>query len=541
MHVSGVARSCAEWKFISQKIRKDPWGETSLIVHITSSDKKRQAVPAFWAGGQEWRVRFTPEKKGNYTFITECADLSDKGLHGIQGTIKVAAAGNSDNVFIKHGAVRMAAGGKGFEHQDKTPFFWFADTWWMLMTGRVSWPDGFRTLTADRVKKGFTVVQTVLGFQPDTRPFDGQDANAGGSPWEKGFARINPAYFDECDLKIEWLVRSGIVPCILSGWGYDLIFMGEERMQLHWKYLVARYSAYPVIWCAAGETAMPFYLSKDGPKDSEFQKAAWTRIIRYIRKIDPFRRPLTTHPRQKSWEDITDPKVLDFQMLQVAHTAAVSCMLCFKFTEESRAKFPKVPVVNGEPPYEGHMGLNGPDVQRYAFWATMLSGAVGFTYGAAGIFQANDRARPAGHKPGGAAYDGDFWDEAIHFPGAAQLGRAKTLLAELPFQSFTPHPEWVTIGIRWGEEHYRPEFRAFCAGVPKVCRVVYIPARFYHWDGPLIKKLEPGIKYQAWYVNTVTGERIDLGAIKPDRNRSWQAPLMPFLHDWVLLMRKIIA
>ena len=74
-------------------------------------------------------------------------------------------SGGSGCKFGKRiGAVRMSAGGKGFENGDGTPFLWLADTWWMLITSRVSWLDGFRTLTADRSKKSFTVVQTVVGF-----------------------------------------------------------------------------------------------------------------------------------------------------------------------------------------------------------------------------------------------------------------------------------------------------------------------------------------------------------------------------------------
>jgi hypothetical protein len=408
-----------------------------------------------------------------------------------------------------------------------------------LHRGRVSWPDGFRLLTADRVKKGFTVVQTVLGFPPDTAPFSGQDANEGGSPWEKDFERINPRYFDEVDLRIEWLVRSGIVPCILGGWGYNLLFMGEERMLRHWKYLVARYGAYPVVWCLAGETAMPFYRSKDRSGDSQRQKDAWTRVARFVRESDTFKRPVSTHPRQRSWEDVEDPSLLDFHMLQVGHCAPYSLERCPTYLEEARSKFPNVPVVMAEPPYEGHMGVNGPDVVRYAFWASLLSGAAGFTYGAAGIFQANDRRRPAGKTPAGGAYDGVFWDEAIHFVGSCHVGKAKSLLVGLPFRRFKPHPEWIQVEATVWHEHYRPPYRAFAAGIPGDCRVAYIPARYYQWNGPKVQALEPGVPYRAWYCDTATGELVDLGDVRPDKGGCWQAPNLPFLHDWVFVMKRI--
>jgi len=538
MRVHAVAKTMAEWSFKSQKARKDPWGEISLTVNITSDDGRTWAVPAFWAGDQDWRIRFTPARPGTFRFKTECSDAADGGLHNIEGVIEAApAARDSENVFIRHGAVRVAAGHKGFEHEDGTPFLWLADTWWMLMTGRVSWPDGFRTLTADRVKKGFTVVQTVVGFQPDAAPFDGQDSNAGGSPWEKDFARINPRYFDECDLKIEWLVRSGILPCILGGWGYHLLMMTEERMRLHWKYIVARYGAYPVVWTLAGEVAMPFYLSKDGQGDTQRQKEAWTRIAKFIRGTDAFHRPLSAHPRYRSWEDLVDPSVLDYHMFQAGHFGAHSLEACSKCIQETRAGYPDVPIICAEPPYEQHMGFNGADVQRYAFWASMLSGAAGFTYGAAGIFQANDKDRPAGKKPGGGAYDGVFWDEAMHFPGSTHVSKAKALLAELPYWELEPHPEWAQVAPAWGHEHSKPPLRLFAGGVPGKWRIVYIPARYYDWNGPRILACEPGVKYRAWYFNTTSGELLELGDVKPDKEGCWQAPIVPFLFDWVLVMK----
>ena len=35
------------------------------------------------------------------------------------------------------------------------------DTWWMGLTQRLRWPEDFQSLAADRVRKGFSVVQIV--------------------------------------------------------------------------------------------------------------------------------------------------------------------------------------------------------------------------------------------------------------------------------------------------------------------------------------------------------------------------------------------
>jgi hypothetical protein len=37
---------------------------------------------------------------------------------------------------------------------------------------------------------------------------------------------------------------------------------GLDMVKRHWRNLVARYAAYPVVWCAAGEATMTYYLDR---------------------------------------------------------------------------------------------------------------------------------------------------------------------------------------------------------------------------------------------------------------------------------------
>ena len=48
------------------------------------------------------------------------------------------------------------------------------------------------------------------------------------------------------------------------------------------------------------------------------------------------------------------------------------------------------------------------------------------------------------------------------------------------------------------------------------CRVIYLPLRWYHWDGPLVCELEPGIHYRASYLEPDTFVRHELGEITGD-------------------------
>ncbi|MGN6101026.1 MAG: apiosidase-like domain-containing protein [Devosia sp.] len=526
-----------EWHLASARDYADPWSEVEVMAIVTGDDGTSLSVPAFWGGGAKWTLRIAVPRAGRWSIRTECSEPGDSGLHGRLAVLNAEAVPDGEaNALRRHGPVAMRADGQAFCHADGTPFYWLGDTWWMQSSERVAWPEDFGRLVDHRIRQGFTVAQIVLGFPPDTTPFDGRDANAGGSPWREGYASINPAFFDAVDRRLSTMIEAGLVPCILGSWGYHAMFMGAERMRAHWRYLVARYAAWPVIWCLAGEGAMPYYLSKDPAGETAALRALWPTIARQLRASDPYHRPITLHPRRNSWDDTEDPQSLDFFMIQPGHLPNAP-QNALQSLAEGRARFPGKIIVNAEPPYEGHAGTNLADVQRYSFWTSMLSGAGGYTYGAAGIFQANDRRRPTGDRPDGGAYDAVFWDEALGFPGAQQVAQGHALLASLGYERFEPHPEWAEIRLRWGAEAYPVAPRAFAAGVPGEVRLVYLPVRFYHWDGPLVRDLEPDGEYEAAYINPISFERHEIGPVAAS-DGTWRGPTLPHMQDWLLLLTR---
>ena len=100
--------------------------------------------------------------------------------------------------LFQHGPLRTSSDKRHFEHDDGTPFFWLGDTWWFGLCKRFGWPEDFKALTADRVKKGFTVVQITSGLNPEatgggTSPFDPRSMNEAGYAWEMGIPGSIPA------------------------------------------------------------------------------------------------------------------------------------------------------------------------------------------------------------------------------------------------------------------------------------------------------------------------------------------------------------
>jgi hypothetical protein len=520
-------RQILELPFRSTKKYGDPFNDVEVDV-IFSGPAGDLRVPAFWAGDHTWRVRFAPPEPGAYTFRSVCTDAANTSLHAVTGSLQAAPYAGR-NPLLRHGPLKVSSNRRYLEHADGSPFFWLGDTWWMGLTRRLRWPHDFQRLTLDREQKGFSVIQIVAGLFPDMDAFDPRGENEAGQSWEPGFARINPAFFDWADLRIGYLVDRGLLPCILGCWGYYLPKMGAQRMQQHWRYIVARWGAYPVVWCLAGEGSMPWYLSQNPEQERAALKTGWTGIARYLRGIDPYRRLITTHPSRTARESVDDPTVLDFNMLQTGHSDRKSIPNTVRTMVAERQAEPILPVINGEVTYEGIFEASREEVQRFMFWACMLSGAAGFTYGANGIWQVNTREQPYGPSPHGRSWGNTPWDEAAALPGSRQLGHAAALLRSLPWWRMEPHPEWVE--PRWTADNYELNY---AAGIPGELRIVFMPMQ---WNPPTIVRLEPKVNYRAFLFDPSTAARHDLGRIE-SREGAWKTPTPPTARDWVLVMGK---
>lgn len=527
----GVQNCTTELVFSSSKAYADPFNDIEFDVLFIDPDGRELKVPAFWSGNQMWRVRYTPSIIGKHHYKTLCSDTSNTDLHGQTDSIEVSPY-NGSNHLLRHGRLRVASDKRHLEHQDGTPFFWLADTWWMGLVKRLKWHEEFQLLTADRVKKGFTVIQIVAGLYPDMDQFDERGANEAGFPWEKGYGRINPSYFDMADLRIHWLINSGLVPCIVACWGYFIDFAGVEVIKKHWRNLVARYGSYPVVWCMAGEANMTYYLAP-GDKRAELiakAKSGWTEVTRYVRELDPYHNPITIHPTDVGRNQIEDPSLLDIDMLQTGHGSWDSMPNTIQKVNDSLSAEPKMPVIVGEVCYEGIGGKSLQDVQRFAFWSCVLSGTAGHTYGANGIWQVNTEEKPFGPSPHGMSWGDTPWEIAYQLPGSTQIGIGKSLLMRYPWWKFEPHPEWVSSHAT--KENVRAPYSA---GVPNTVRIIYIP----NYSSVLVKAIEKETKYHAFFVDPQNGKEYELGNITPDQDGNWQSPNPPIYQDWLLVIEKI--
>ncbi|RAP77911.1 DUF4038 domain-containing protein [Paenibacillus montanisoli] len=516
---------------------RDPFNEIQLYAVFMTPDGKERRIPGFWGGGQVWKIRYSSEQIGQHSYTTVCSDPSDSGLHGQTGEFRISPY-EGNNPLFRHGSLRSSANKRYLEHNDGTPFFWLADTWWMGLTKRLEWPDDVKLLTQDRVDKGFTVVQLVAGLFPDMDPLDDRGANEAGLAWNDDFTCINPAYFDHADNKIAWLVESGLVPCIVGCWGYYLDYAGKEAITKHWDYLLARYGAYNVVWCVAGEAVMPFYKHEahyDLEKREKYIKyirREWTEVTRYIKDNDSFARPVTIHPTNFGHDMIDEAELLDLDMLQTGHWGYHEYDNTVEMIRESVRRQPKLPVINGEVCYEGSGGTNLEDTQRYLFWTCLLNGACGHTYGAMGIWQMNARKQLYGASPHGLTWGNALWEDAYRYKGSFQVGIGKKIVEKFRWWEFEPHPEWIN---HPGRNNSRPS----AAGIPGQTRVVFLPCLGgCVFEGFVILGLEDDVKYRAYHIDPETGEEFDLGEVIPGANKDWKSPAPKTFHDWLLVLQR---
>lgn len=430
----------------------------------------------------------------------------------------------------------------------------------MGLSDRLPWI-GFQQLASDRSAKGFTVVQIVAGLVPyeETCPEDPGCGNEGGPVWEPGFSRINPAYFDAADRRIQWLVDSGIAPEIEGAWHTVLAQTGVAKMKKHWRYVIARYGAYPVLWNLGDEVNdPPPNIAARIPEDLRFviSPPGWTEIARYVRATDPYHHPLTVNEFTQPLDiPLQDESLTDFDQLQPGHSGwpsigAEVMQLNLRYSRTDVIK----PVVVGEIGYETIGGTHLEDFQRVAFWLAMLNGAAGFTYGAAPTYEVNNPDKKL-HR---IQYTFLTWEEGMNLPGSYQVGLSAKLLRQYPWWLLTPHPEGIVPrGTTLLEPHRGREFdlsnydfrailnedltptdefmqtpesivpggewktrqgtfhRPYASGIRGQIRLIYTPAfGLIAQHPPTVLGLEKGVRYEAYYWEPILGIKFDLGTVE---------------------------
>ena len=191
-----------------------------------------------------------------------------------------------------------------------------------------------------------------------------------------------------------YFIEQGLMPSIVGAWGYYINFMGEGKMKQHWRYIVARYGAFPVAWTLCGESRLPWY-GNIGKGDQGYQQTfKWAEVGHYVRTNNPTGRLVGIHPGPPLWfHDAAYEALPDYSMVDIYYGMGghgnmneyADLLRNLNTMDQFRVRYPGKVSLIGEFAWEGMYGGNcGPFVQRIQFWGAVLNGAPGST-GAVGV------------------------------------------------------------------------------------------------------------------------------------------------------------
>lgn len=280
--------TAAEWEFHAAQdwTEAQAFSDVTLDVTFTSEKGTVLVVPAFWDGGNVWRVRFAPTETGIWRFETRCAP-EDPGLNGQTGSLKAVPYAGDLEVF-RRGFVTTREGLKYFVYADGTPFFYLGDTHWSMMAEEFDEPgpnagdlkveSHFKAIVDRRVEQGFTVYQS----EPIGKKIQFAD----------GIQLSDVEGFQSMDRYFAYIAQAGLThanaeffyPSEMKAIENDEAYL--ERLTRYW---AARYAAYPVFWTLGQEVDDDFY----GRFSRE--KNPYVKVCEWLHQYDPYKHPITGH------------------------------------------------------------------------------------------------------------------------------------------------------------------------------------------------------------------------------------------------------
>ncbi len=265
-----------EESFTAHTTYDNPYLDVDLWINL-SGPGGNYKIPAFWDGGNTFRVRLVATAPGTWKWSTGNI-TGDSGLDNKRGSFKAVAWTEAEKQANpnRRGFIRVAAHNRTLEYADGTPFFYTGDTWWSMLTKIYAWDSddclaniSFQKALAIRKSQGFNGINMIACFPSDTikgiwdrsshgkkvaedgsTPFaiaDPQDARHGVD-----YTRINPKYWQLADRKMEYLSDIGFVPFIESVRRHEQWYSendAERKAFVNYiRYLWARYGCYNMIF-----------------------------------------------------------------------------------------------------------------------------------------------------------------------------------------------------------------------------------------------------------------------------------------------------
>ncbi|RMG15312.1 MAG: DUF4038 domain-containing protein, partial [Cyanobacteria bacterium J055] len=261
-----------EKSFADAGTYSNPYADVTATVTLVQPDGQTLELPLFWDGGDVWKMRFSPDEVGDWSWSISS---NDAGLNGQSGTMSVVASDNRGSIQAMEGYPYH------FQYEDGTPFYWFGDTNW-----RAGKNDPSENLDRDavfhyvdtRASQGFNYIHTNFGGGIQGSGNDG-GTHWIGSPGDQ----INPAYFQEIDTRVEYMNSKGITVGFMLEWAQGWDDYPEADRLRYADYIAARYSGYNVVFIVSGEY------------NETLNATAYRNIAQELEASDPHDRMISMH------------------------------------------------------------------------------------------------------------------------------------------------------------------------------------------------------------------------------------------------------
>ena len=552
----------------------NPYLEVEVWVDLTGPGFSRR-VYGFWDGGDVFRIRITATHPGKWSWVSG-SNVADAGLAGFTGHFSAddwSEQDKADNA-CRRGMIRPAPDGHSFQYSDGTPMILLGDTWWAAATFRYKWfedeverpvgPDmGFKDMVRVRREQGFNAIGMIAAFPTwadDGRPsilcmedeektairaawqIDGTSSSDAGKTFRAAkdmhneggraflfpgkaagyeevvpdFDRINPAYFQVLDKKIDYLNANGLSVFIeVSRRDISQVWKKHydwpDSYARYIQYVYARYQANNCLYS-------PIHFDYEGYAipSRAFNAPANLVVDRYGHP--PFGTLQGTNPAPSTLVNFGGPD--EAKWLTFHQTGNWREHDNYWYLTEIFESTPAAPAINGEPYYPGHPESLPPKQQedgrfvysgrpedafqasteednqnfRSGMYGSFLSGALGgVIYGAEGMWGGNV-------EPGSKYF---MWD-ALKFESGNQVRNLLSFASIMGngYQKLIPHTELILPNKSGHHMGYRGW--AYCsATIGKDWLLLYFEREC---PRATVRGLAPGKTYQLMWFDPRTGE-----------------------------------
>jgi len=330
---------------------------------------------------------------------------------------------------VKGLRLKVSSNGRYFVDQSGKPFFYLADTCWLLFQ-RLNHQEVDEYLR-DRAAKGFTVIQAYVIRGLGERHPDGNRSLLGESPFvDRDPTQPNEAFFKNVDHVVNRANQLGLALGLVTSKSWHVNKTSEQvfnkkNAYTFGKFLGERYKNNAVIWYPGGD-------SVPGQDD-----AVWVAMAQGVRNGSGGTQLISYHGSGQTSSSTWYHRAewLDFNTIQSGHHFGSDS---YAFVSKDYALSPPKPTVDMEPAYENHpTGAGKPRVDahkvRTQAYSAMLAGAAGHSYGSLDLFWF--------FKDGDAPFPKQgfqHWRTALDYPGARQMGLLRRLFEQFPWYKLVP-------------------------------------------------------------------------------------------------------